>query len=254
MYRGCSPTLKGFFTGQFQGLVQNSSGSILLETVIASIIFSLVGVAVLVGLSNAYYSGNKTETQSVAENTARNQIEFVFSQPYREPQQTPYPTFGTVPAGYSLTTTVGYVDVGSPNPEVERINVATTYDGREVLSIETVRGRADGLQLRYSAVNDRSGSTRMAGKTVNGTVYVFLEDPELLATQVKFYLDSDPIPVQTEVSIPWDYQGGGVPTANSWDTATDPAAFDGNHRIIAEVDLTSGGTINVTADFVISNP
>ena len=63
------------FASAVRMFFSDCTGSILLETVIATIIFSVVRVAVLAGLSNAYYSGDKTETQSVAENTVRNQME-----------------------------------------------------------------------------------------------------------------------------------------------------------------------------------
>ena len=77
--------------GQLRTLAGDCRGALLLETVIAIMVFSLVGVAVLGGLSTAYTSGAKTEVQSVAENLARNQVESIFSGPYREPDQTPIP-------------------------------------------------------------------------------------------------------------------------------------------------------------------
>ena len=87
------------WSGMFSGLrvlSQDSTGTILLETAVASIVFALVGTAVLSGMSTMYDSGSLTEAQSVAENLARNQMEFVFNQPYREPQQTPYQSAGSV--------------------------------------------------------------------------------------------------------------------------------------------------------------
>ena len=75
----------------------------MLETAVASMVFALVGTAVLAGLSTSTKTGGKTEEQSIAENIARNQMEFLFSEPYREPNQTAYPTI-TPPAGYTVST------------------------------------------------------------------------------------------------------------------------------------------------------
>ena len=242
--------------GQLSALAQDRRGSILLETVVAVIIFSLVGTAVLAGLSTAYTSGSITETQSVAENIARNQMESVFNQPYREPLQTPYPNI-SVPSNYGVSTTVAYANAGSPDPEAERITVTASHDGKNILTLETLRGRTDGMQLRYSAVSDRSNSARLAGQTIGGTVYVFLDDPTLLAdNQTEFFLDGFG-PITTENFIHWDFKGttgiGPLDPANPWDTTTDPSATNGAHRITARTLLNDDNTVNVTADFNIFN-
>ena len=116
-------------------------GSLLLETVVASMVFALVGVAVLSGLSNTYRTGAMVNVHSTAENVARNQMEFVFSQSYEEPGSTPYPTYSTVPSDYSVTTSATEVDPLAPDTEIERVNVAVTYDGQVVVSLSTLRFR-----------------------------------------------------------------------------------------------------------------
>ena len=244
-------------------LAGDSKGTILLETVIATIVFALVGTAVLAGLSTMYKSGSITEKQSVAENIARNQMEFVFSQPYREPlhtlypRQTPYPTIsdigGTpIPANCSVDIVVEHADNADPDPEVEKITVTSRHDGEDILTLQTLRGRTDGLQLRYSASNDRSDSARLEDATIGGTVYVFLDDPELLGDNLtEFYLDGGVAPEQTEIAFPWDYAGGDDTTANTWDTT---GVIDGPHQIAARILLKDGNTIVVTADFEVSNP
>jgi type II secretory pathway pseudopilin PulG len=232
-------------------LARDSRGTILLETVIATIVFALVGTAVLAGLSTMYKSGSITEKQSIAENVARNQMEFVFSQPYREPQQTPYPTVSGISASYSVVTTVEYAD--SVDPEVEKVTVTSRYDSQDVLTLQTLRGRTDGLQLRYSASADRSNSAGLEGETISDTVYLFLDDPEPLGDdQAEFYLDGV-YTGQTEIAIPWDYKGGDLNTANPWDTTTDPPAINGRHQIAARILLKDGNTIVVTANFDINN-
>ncbi len=236
---------------------QESTGSILLETAVASIVFALVGTAVLSGMSTMYASGSLTESQSVAENLARNQMEFVFDQPYREPQQTPYLLISSVPANYSVTTTVDYASISSPNPEVALVTVTASHRGQNILTLETLRGRTDGLRIRYSASSDRTNSGRLAGGNIGGTVYIFLDDSELLVDgQVEFFLDGFG-PLITDNFAQWDFKGttGISPTdlANPWNTSSDPIANNGPHRITARALLNNGDTVNVTADFTISN-
>ena len=252
--------VQGMWSGvvsAFRVLFRDSKGSILLETVVASIIFAMVGTAVLAGLSTMYASGSLTETQSVAENLSRNQMEFVFNQPYREPQQTSYQTISGVPANYSVTTTVEYASISSPNPEVEQIAVTTSYLGQNTLTLESIRGRADGLRLAYSASSNRTNSQRLAGGDIGGTVYVFLDDPELLIDgQVEFLMDGFG-PLVTDNFAQWDFKGttGIDPTdlANPWDTSIDPFASNGTHKITARALLKDGNTVNITADFTITN-
>ena len=45
----------------------------------------------------------------------------------------------------------------------------------------------NGFQLRVSLENDRVPSEPLSGQTISGTVYVFLDDPELEADDVTFY-------------------------------------------------------------------
>ena len=233
-------------------LAREDKGSMLLETVVTVMVYALVGTAVLSGLGTVHTSGAKTESQSIAENVVRNQMEYLFSQPYREPQQTPYPTV-SVPAGYSVSTTVDFADTVNPDPEIEKMTVTASHDAQSILTVETVRGRTDGLRLKVSTSNDRSNSVRLAGETIGGTVYVILDDPKLQGdNQTEFYLDGVG-PLQTETSVPWDFKGGSVAIADPWDTTSDAAAWNGAHRITARSLLNDGNTVNVTADFTISN-
>ena len=94
----------------------------------------MVGTAVLAGLSTMYASGSLTETQSVAENLSRNQMEFVFNQPYREPQQTSYQNISGVPTNYSVTTTVAHASISSPSPEVALVTVTASHRGQNILT------------------------------------------------------------------------------------------------------------------------
>ncbi len=225
-------------------------GSLLLEAVVASTVFALVGAAVLSGLSTTYRSGSITEQQSVAENIARNQMESIFDRAYREPDQTPYPTI-TVPTGYSVSTVATHL-TGDTHPEVEMLSLTVNRGSKELLVLESVRYRDDGMRLAYSASPDRTNRKVLVDATIDGTVYVFLDDPGLMiAGPVKFYLDG--VWERDEDFIYWDFKGttGIDPSdpANPWYTA----GLDGPHTIRAQASLSSGETINVTADFTISN-
>ena len=225
----------------------SNSGGLLLEAVVASAVFALVGTAVLAGLGTTYKVGAKTETQSVTENIARNQMEYIFTQPYREPDQTPYPTI-TVPSGYSVSPVATHLS-GNTDPEVESISLTINWEGQEILVLDTVRLRNDRMRLMVSTSTDRSDPSQLHNAVLTGIVYVFLADPDVLVnTPVKFHLDGTL--TQTEFFYPWDFKGGGVPTANPWDTTW---TANGSHIITAQATLADTNIVNITADFTISN-
>ena len=107
----------------------------MLEAVLAMTIFALAGTAVLMGISTLQVSGAKTESQSVAENLARNQMEQVFSQPYQDPPST-YPSYPT-PTGYSVTAVAEEYVVADPN--VQMLRVTVNHEAEVVLVLETLR-------------------------------------------------------------------------------------------------------------------
>ncbi|MBI2916722.1 MAG: type II secretion system protein [Chloroflexi bacterium] len=112
-------------------------GGVLIEALVAVMVFSLVGTAVLVGLSVTHRSGAETEGQSVAENVARNQMENAFSLPYQAPLST-YPPI-SAPAGYSVTATADWEVLDDTN--LERVTVTIHREGRDILVLETFRAR-----------------------------------------------------------------------------------------------------------------
>jgi len=225
-------------------IVFDTHGTIMMEALVASAVFSLVGVAVLSGLSTMNLAGAKTDEQSVAENITRNQIEFLFSRSYREPDQTPYPTIA-LPTGYTVSVTSSHVS-GNIDPEVEMVGVTVSHYSQPVLYLETARLRKDGLRLLVSDSSDRSNPVRLQGHSLTGTVYVFLDDPDFrVVGPVNFYLDG--AGTSTEDFIHWDFQGttGVTPSdpANPW------VATVGAHTILANAVLANGETVNITADF-----
>ncbi len=126
------------WTTRAVGLAKGSGGSMLLETVVAVMVFSMVGTAVLAGLSTSYRAGAKVEAQAEAENIARNQMESIFSQPYREPGQTAYSLISP-PVGYAVSTAIEEVDPGAPDPDIEKITVTVSRDGQEIVILTGLR-------------------------------------------------------------------------------------------------------------------
>ena len=235
---------------RFWAAMRDDRGTFLLETVVASMIFSMVGVAVLSSLGTVNIAGALTEEQSQAENIARNQMEAIFDQVYREPDQTPYSAVAA-PPGYTVITAVTHID-GNTDPEVEKIALTISHHGKELLLLETARYRNDGMRLAYSASADRFNPSVLVGAVLDGTVYVYLDDPnQLIDDQVEFFMDGIG-PLNTESFIYWDFKGSAGPNpedpANPWITSP-----NGPHTITAKARLKNGETVNVTADFTISN-
>ncbi|MDA0733982.1 MAG: type II secretion system protein [Chloroflexi bacterium] len=115
----------------------DNRGAFLLETVIATMVFAMVGVAVLSGLSTTYNLGAKVEVQSTAENVARNQLEYVFSELYQD-HPAAYLNYPDVPAGYTVITTTS--DIAPPDPtKIERVNVTVSHNGATIVSVDTIR-------------------------------------------------------------------------------------------------------------------
>ena len=103
------------FLPRFRCFVSDSSGGLLLEVVVALSLFSLVGEAIMMGLSTVHKSSSVTSEQSVAENVARNQMEQVFSLAYQVPP-TSYPSVAT-PPGFGVTAASEEYVPGDPNME-----------------------------------------------------------------------------------------------------------------------------------------
>ena len=119
------------------GAVRQCRGSLLLEAVIATAVFTIVGSAVLSGLSTAHISRARAETHSVAENVGRNQMERLFSTTYLDPPSA-YPLVAT-PEGYDVTADAEEYVPG--DPAIEKIVVRVSHQGQVVLTLETLRVR-----------------------------------------------------------------------------------------------------------------
>ena len=127
-------------------VAQDSRGGLLLETVVAIIVFALIGTTVLVGVSTARRSGDIVDKQSIAENVARNQMEYLFSRAYKAPpcSYTPISDLPdndlNIPSGFTVTATA-LLRSGITDPNLETVRVIVNHLGEQVLVVETIRGR-----------------------------------------------------------------------------------------------------------------
>lgn len=106
--------------------------------------------------------------------------------------------------------------------------------------------------LLVSEQRDRSDATELAGYVANGGVYIFTAR-EQGVRQVRFYLD-DPArsdaPLQAESNVPFDFAGGSVALAETFDTTEVP---DGEHTITAVLTLDDDATQVAEASFQVQN-
>ena len=132
-----------------RALFLESRGTALLETVIALTIFAALGTALLMGVRAAHISGDVIERNSIAENLARNQMEYVFDQPYLSPPAS-YVSIAdavdvsyTVEPGFSVTAQALAFTDGDPSivndTNLEKVLVTVSEGGQSVLSLDTLR-------------------------------------------------------------------------------------------------------------------
>jgi hypothetical protein len=134
---------------RFRGLAQDSRGVALLESVMAITIFAALGTALMVGIRTANISGAVVEDHSIAEQLARNQMEYVFTQPYLAPPSA-YPSIlnstdvtYTVDPGFTVTADALVWAEGNPaivtDTNIEKVVVTVSDASRDILVLETLR-------------------------------------------------------------------------------------------------------------------
>ena len=132
--------------GRFRSAISNSLGLTLMETVIALAMFSSAGTAVLLGVSAAHTSSDRVNASAVAENLARNQMEYVLSQTYVAAPGN-YPSVADdvslnigVPSGFAVVAAAQtYVADDGYTGSIEKIVVTVTRDGQSILVLESMR-------------------------------------------------------------------------------------------------------------------
>ena len=104
-----------------------------------------------------------------------------------------------------------------------------------------------GADLWVSAVASRDGAVPLAGRTVQGSVYIFAA-ARAGVSKVDFFLDG--AFQRSEANAPYDFAGGTDTTARPFDTA---ALSNGAHTVRALYTFTSGSTFEAQATFITAN-
>ena len=115
-------------------LIGDNNGAMVIEGVVAISIFVAVLSVSLMGISTVFRAGARIEQQGIAENVARNQMEWAFNQTYGSTYAAT-----TTPGGYGASISTQSVDYTDSN--VQRITVVVTNNGLELLTLETIRSR-----------------------------------------------------------------------------------------------------------------
>lgn len=115
--------------------LKEQPGDSLLEVATAIAILAVIMTGVLACFSSSPTSTGEGAVQSAAENIGRNQMEYVFEQPYIAPEAA-YDTI-TPPECFSVTAEALEYMAGDPNLEIIRVSVY--QQGKEILVIETLR-------------------------------------------------------------------------------------------------------------------
>lgn len=131
---------------RFRSATSNSLGITLMETVIALAMFSSAGTAVLLGVGAAHRSSDVVNTNAVAENLARNQMEYVSSLAYVTPPGN-YASIAddqsinlSIPSGFAVSAAAqSYVADDGLTGDIQKVVVTVTRDGQSILTLESLR-------------------------------------------------------------------------------------------------------------------
>ena len=131
---------------RIRSAVANRLGLTLIETVIALAMFSSAGTAVLLGVGAAHTSSDRVKASAVAENLARNQMEYVLSLAYVAPPGS-YASVAddvslnlTIPSGFAVSAAAQtYVADDGFTGSIEKVVVTVTRDGQSILVLESLR-------------------------------------------------------------------------------------------------------------------
>lgn len=118
-------------------LARQQRGGMLLEVVIALLVFAAMGATLLGSASVVSLTSRKVEVQAAGEALARNQMEHVFSLPYQDPPSS-YPTV-TPPPDFTVTAEAEVYVPGNPN--IQRVVVEAQYVDGSTYVLETLRTR-----------------------------------------------------------------------------------------------------------------
>jgi Tfp pilus assembly protein PilV len=132
--------------GRFRSALSSSRGISLMETIIALAMFSTAGTAVLQGVGTAHMSSDRVNASAVAENLARNQMEYISSLPYVSAPGS-YSSVAddpglniTIPSGFAVSATAQpYRTDDGFSGSIQSVVVTVTRDGQSILVLESLR-------------------------------------------------------------------------------------------------------------------
>ena len=131
---------------RIRSAVGNSQGITLIELLVALAVFSSAGTAVLVGVSAAHSSSKIVDGSAIAENLARNQMEYVWSQPNLVSLPGSYDSIAddvslniNIPAGFAVSNAATEFAADAFNGSIEKVVVTITRGGQSILVLETLR-------------------------------------------------------------------------------------------------------------------
>lgn len=129
--------MRTFQLARLTGRARGQTGGLLIETVVALTVFGVLGSVVLSGVQTSFISKRNFDSQSVAENLVRNQMEYVLEQTYKGWPDT-YSAVTSTPAGYSIVAkAVKYAT--STDSNISTIEVTVYHEGQPVKVFETIR-------------------------------------------------------------------------------------------------------------------
>lgn len=143
----------------------------------------------------------------------------------------------------------GSADVGTTTLEFQVSDGQHTSSASVLFTIHPIASKT--LMLQVSDKSSRSKASPLEGRVVDDKVYIFIAESSVIK-KVTFYLDEgiNGTPIQIERQAPYDLAGGTVRRAKAFNTVRQQ---NGNHYVMAVVELQAGGVETVRADFVIDN-
>lgn len=152
-----------------------------------------------------------------------------------------WPTTGVADGSHTISANVALVGGGSFS-----LSSSFTVDNAPDAAPAS-DSSAGTAALLVSQTANRAGATALAGATIAGDAFIFLNPSDSLQ-QVIFSLDGTQ--TQIENTTPYDFRGGSPGAANAWSTT---GLNDGDHTVSALVKPTSGSPFTVSASFSIDN-
>ena len=119
------------------GRARGQTGALLIETLVALVVFGVLGSAVLSGVQTSFVSKRNFDVQSEAENLVRNQLESTLEETYTAWPDT-YAAVTSTPAGFTVTAEALKYST-STDTNIQTIRVTVYHQGLPVKVFETVR-------------------------------------------------------------------------------------------------------------------